>query len=119
MADRGAAPTAGARGSGAEEHYRLRWYVAGQTSKSSSAIANLQRICEQHLEGRYTIEVIDLIERPQPARGEEILAIPTLVRQLPTPMRTIIGDLSDTDRVVLVGLQIVPVSGAAGSPDGS
>jgi len=97
---------------GAEDQYRLRLYVAGQTAKSVAAIANLRRICEEHLAGRYKIEVIDLIERPQLARGDEILAIPTLVRRIPAPMRKIIGDLSDTQRV-LVGLQIVAPTSAA------
>ena len=94
------------------ELWRLKLYVAGQTPRSLAAIANLKRICEQHLAGRYSIEMIDLLERPQLARGDEIFAIPTLVRQLPEPMRKIIGDLSDTERV-LVGLQIVPPAPAA------
>jgi circadian clock protein KaiB len=87
--------------------WRLRLYVAGPSPKSLTAFANLKRLCETHLEGRYEIEVIDLVEHPRLARGDEIIAIPTLVRQLPSPMRKIIGDLSDTDRV-LVGLQLVP-----------
>ncbi|MGO9906219.1 MAG: circadian clock KaiB family protein [Solirubrobacteraceae bacterium] len=93
---------------GSEEHWRLKLYVAGQTPRSVAAIANLRRICEENVAGRYTIEVIDLIERPQLARDDQIFAIPTLVRQIPIPMRKIIGDLSDTERV-LVGLQIIPV----------
>ena len=87
--------------------WRLRLYVAGQTPKSLSAFANLKRICETHLAGRYEIEVIDLVINPQLASGDQILAIPTLVRQLPAPMRKIIGDLSNTERV-LVGLDLRP-----------
>ena len=88
--------------------WRLRLYVAGETPRSTLAVSNLRAICEQHLSGRYEIEVIDLLVRPQLARGDEIFAIPTLVRRLPLPLRTIVGDLSDTERV-LVGLQIVPL----------
>ena len=80
--------------------------MAGQTPKSIKAFANLKKICEEHLKGRYTIEVIDLLENPQLAKGDQILAIPTLVRKLPEPIRKIIGDLSNTQRV-LVGLNIV------------
>jgi circadian clock protein KaiB len=98
---------AGRPDAGSEGQWRLKLYVAGQTPKSVTAIANLRRICEEHVAGRYTIEVIDLIERPQLARDDQIFAIPTLVRQIPIPMRKIIGDLSDTERV-LVGLQIIP-----------
>ena len=83
----------------------LRLYVAGQTPKSLAAFANLKKICEQHLPGQYRIEVVDLLENPQLARDDQILAIPTLVRKLPEPIRKIIGDLSDTERV-LVGLQL-------------
>jgi circadian clock protein KaiB len=90
-----------------QERWRLRLYVAGQTPKALRAFANLQRICEEHLAGRYEIEVIDLLEHPQLARGDEIIAVPTLVRQLPEPITKIIGDLSDTERV-LVGLQLMP-----------
>ena len=90
-----------------EGHWRLKLYIADQTPNSVAALANLRRICEEHVAGRYTIEVIDLIERPQLARGDQIFAIPTLVRQLPVPLRKIVGDLSDTERV-LVGLQIIP-----------
>lgn len=89
-------------------HYNLRLYVAGQTPKSLSAIANLKSICEEHLAGRYTVQVIDLLENPQLAAGDQILAVPTLVRHLPPPIKRVIGSLSDTDRV-LVGLDIVPV----------
>jgi circadian clock protein KaiB len=88
-----------------EGHYNLRLYVAGQTPKSLSAIANLKKICEEHLAGMYTIEVIDLLVRPQLAAGDQILAVPTLVRRLPQPIKRIIGNLSDTERV-LVGLDI-------------
>jgi circadian clock protein KaiB len=89
--------------------YELRLYVAGQTSKSLTAFANLQKICEEYLAGRYRIEVIDLVKNPQLARGDQILAIPTLVRKLPQPIKKIIGDLSDTLRV-LVGLDIRPAN---------
>ena len=85
----------------------LRLYVAGQTPKSLAAFANLKRVCEEHLAGKYQIEVIDLVANPQLAKGDQILAIPTLVRKLPEPIRKIIGDLSDTERV-LVGLQLRP-----------
>jgi circadian clock protein KaiB len=85
--------------------WKLRLYIAGQTSKSLTAISNLNRLCEEHLAGQYAIEVIDLLEHPQLAEGDKIVAVPTLVRQLPEPMRRIIGDLSDTDKT-LVGLQL-------------
>jgi circadian clock protein KaiB len=91
------------------DFYDLRLYVAGQTPKSVSALANLKRFCESHLAGKYRIEVIDLVENPKLARGDQILAIPTLVRRLPEPIRKIIGDLSNTERVV-VGLDIRPRS---------
>lgn len=94
-----AAPTA--------EQWNLRLYVAGQSPKSLRAFANLKRMCEEHLPEQYQIEIIDLIADPQLAAGDEIVAIPTLVRRLPSPMRKIIGDLSDEDRV-LVGLQLRP-----------
>ena len=90
-----------------EPTYRLRLYVAGETPKSLRAFANLKRICEEHLAGEYVIEVIDLRENPALARGDEILAVPTLVRHLPEPIIKIIGDLSDTEKV-LVGLALVP-----------
>lgn len=90
-----------------EKAWELRLYVAGQTPKSIKAFANLKKICEEHLKGRYRIEIIDLLENPTLARGDQILAIPTLVRKLPPPIRKIIGDLSDTERV-LVGLDIRP-----------
>ena len=87
------------------EIWRLRLYVAGQTPRSLAAFANLKQICETHLKGLYRIEVIDLVERPNLSKGDQILAIPTLVRRLPQPMRKIIGDLSDTENV-LVGLDL-------------
>jgi len=85
--------------------YHLRLYVAGQTRKSIAAMSNLKRVCEEHLPGRYDIEVIDLLKNPQLAAGDQILAIPTLVRRLPAPLKRIIGDLSNTEKV-LVGLDI-------------
>jgi circadian clock protein KaiB len=90
-----------------KDFWDLRLYVAGQTPKSVAAIANLQKFCDQHLAGKYRIEVVDLVPNPQLARTDQILAIPTLVRRLPSPMRKIIGDLSNTERV-LVGLEILP-----------
>ncbi len=91
------------------EIWELRLYVAGQTARSVRALANLTRICEDHLAGRYRIEVIDLLREPQLARGDQILAIPTLVRKLPVPVRKIIGELSNTESV-LVGLDLRPQS---------
>jgi circadian clock protein KaiB len=85
--------------------YTLRLYVAGKTPRSVAALDNLKKICEEHLAGRYKLQVVDLLENPQLARGDQILAIPTLVRQIPLPMRRIIGDLSNTERV-LVGLDL-------------
>jgi circadian clock protein KaiB len=87
------------------ETWDLKLYVAGKTTKSQTAFANLKKICEEHMQGRYRIEVIDLLENPQLAAGDQILAIPTLVRRLPEPIRKIIGDLSNTERV-LVGLDL-------------
>jgi len=87
------------------EIWKLRLYVAGQTPKSIRAFANLKVLCEEHLKGRYRIEVIDLMENPQLARGDQIVAVPTLIRKLPQPVRKIIGDLSDSVRV-LVGLDV-------------
>ena len=87
--------------------FLLRLYVAGQTPKSMTAFANLKNICEEHLAGRYEIEVVDLLKNPKLARGDQILAIPTLVRKLPEPVRKIIGDLSNTERV-LIGLDLLP-----------
>jgi circadian clock protein KaiB len=88
----------------------LRLYVAGQTPKCMAALVNLKRLCEEHVAGQYRIEVIDLLENPQLARGDQILAIPTLVRKLPTPIRKLIGDLSNAERT-LVGLQLRPHKG--------
>ena len=88
-----------------QEVWNLRLYVAGQTPKSIRAFANLKVLCEKHLKGRYRIEVVDLMEKPQLARGDQIVAIPTLVRKLPQPVRKIIGDLSNSDRA-LVGLDL-------------
>jgi len=88
--------------------YELRLYVAGQTPKSRAAFANLKRICETHLSGQYRIEVIDLMKTPQLAAGDQIFAVPTLVRRLPEPIKKIIGDLSNEERV-LVGLDVQPV----------
>ena len=87
------------------DFWYLRLYVAGQSPKSLRAFANLKALCAEHLEGRYEIEIIDLVEHPELARSDDILAIPTLVRRLPAPLRKVIGDLSDTERV-LVGLRI-------------
>lgn len=87
------------------ERFVLRLYIAGQTPRCVRAFTNLKRICEQHLADRYRIEIIDLLENPQLARGDQILAVPTLVRQLPEPVKKIIGDLSNTERV-LVGLDL-------------
>jgi circadian clock protein KaiB len=92
---------------GRRPEWELRLYVAGQTARSLQAFANLKRICEEHLAGKYEIEVIDLVKNPQLAKGDQILALPTLVRKLPEPVRKIIGDLSNTDRV-LVGLDLRP-----------
>jgi circadian clock protein KaiB len=87
--------------------WNLRLYVAGQTPKSLTALANLKRICDEHMNGQYAIEIIDLMENPQLAQRDQIVAIPTLVRELPSPLKRIIGDLSNTERV-LVGLDVVP-----------
>jgi circadian clock protein KaiB len=89
------------------EVWQLRLYVAGQTPKSLTAFSNLKKICEEHLTGRYTIEIVDLLQYPQLAAGDQIVAIPTLVRKLPEPLRKIVGDLSNTERT-LVGLQLRP-----------
>ncbi len=90
-----------------QEVWELRLYVAGQTPRSLTAFANLKQLCEEHLAGRYQIEVIDLLENPKLGQGDQILAIPTLVRKLPEPVKKIIGDLSNTERV-LVGLDLRP-----------
>jgi len=89
--------------------YELRLYIAGKTSKSQTALANLTKYCEEYLEGEYKIEVIDLLVQPQLAEGDQIFAIPTLVRKVPKPIRKIIGDLSNEEKV-LVGLDIRPVN---------
>jgi len=89
------------------ESWELRLYVAGATPRATTALENLKKICEEHLAGKYSIEVIDLLRNPKLARGDQILALPTLVRKLPEPVRKIIGDLSDTERV-LVGLDLRP-----------
>lgn len=110
------APPNGKRASGATKQqgvatkqpaWNLKLYVAGQTPKSMTAFTNLKKICEEHIKDEYSIEVIDLLKNPTLARGDQILALPTLVRRLPEPIRKIIGDLSQTEKV-LVGLDIVP-----------
>ncbi|HET6145944.1 MAG TPA: circadian clock KaiB family protein [Polyangia bacterium] len=93
--------------------WKLRLYVAGETAKSVAAFSNLKRICEEHLRGRYRIEVVDLLQNPKLARGDQILALPTLVRQLPPPVKKIIGDFSNTERV-LVGLDLRHVTSPGG-----
>ena len=94
------------------ERWDLRLYTAGQSPKSLAALSNLKRICDQHLAGRYSIEVIDLMKNPRLAKDDEIVAIPTLVRKLPAPLRKVIGDLSNEERA-LVGLQLRPHKGEA------
>ncbi len=94
-------------GSRKDAAWNLRLYVAGQTPRAIKAFINLKKICEEHLAGKYSIEVIDLLKSPQLARGDQILAVPTLVRKLPEPVRKIIGDLSNTERV-LIGLDLRP-----------
>ena len=96
------------KANGNPDVWQLRLYVAGQTPKSVTAFANLKKLCEENLPGRYQIEVIDLLQQPQLAAGHQIVAIPTLVRKLPEPLRRIVGDLSNADRT-LVGLQLRPV----------
>jgi circadian clock protein KaiB len=96
-----------ARKKPAADEWILRLYVAGQTARAVAALRNLETICQEHLAGRYRIEVIDLLKQPQLARGDQIVAVPTLVRHLPTPMKKIIGDLSNEERV-LVGLDLRP-----------
>jgi circadian clock protein KaiB len=90
--------------------WELRLYVAGMTPTSIRAFENLKRLCEKHMHGAYKIQVVDLLERPMLARGDQIIAVPTLVRRLPTPVKKIIGDLSNTERV-LVGLDLRPAGG--------
>ena len=102
------AETKAGKGRSASQHNRqwqLRLYVAGQTPKCLTAFANLKKLCEEHMGGNYHIEIVDLLQHPQLAKGDQILAIPTLVRKLPEPVRKIIGDLSNTERV-LVGLDL-------------
>lgn len=91
-----------------EQTWELRLYIAGKTPKSVSALSNLKRYCEEHLQGKYKIEVIDLLLQPQLAEGDQIFAVPTLVRKVPVPIRKIIGDLSNEEKV-LVGLNIIPL----------
>jgi circadian clock protein KaiB len=91
----------------AAEVWILKLYVAGQTKKSIAAFANLKKICDEHLAGKYSIEIVDLLKNPTLAKGDQILAIPTLVRQLPPPVKKLIGDLANTERVI-VGLDITP-----------
>lgn len=98
---------AGSAGKTKLVNYMLRLYIAGQTPKSVAAFANLKKICEEHLAGRYKLQVIDLLINPHLAGGDQILAIPTLVRRLPMPVRKVIGDLSNTERV-LIGLDLLP-----------
>lgn len=101
---------AGANGNGKERLLELRLYVAGQTPKSLAALSNLKKICTEHLKGKYKLHVIDLVKTPQLAQNDQILAIPTLVRKLPEPIRKIIGDLSDQNKV-LVGLNLLETEG--------
>jgi circadian clock protein KaiB len=95
------------QGQDRKKQWELRLYVAGQTSRSVSALENLKKICEEHLAGEYSIEVIDVVKNPQLARGDQIIAVPTLVRKLPQPVRKILGDLSQTEKV-LIGLDLRP-----------
>jgi circadian clock protein KaiB len=104
--DAGISPRAGTRET-CDESWDLRLYVTGQSPNSIRAIENLRRACEEHVPGRYRIEVVDLLENPRLAADDQILAVPTVVRKLPVPIRKIVGDLSDTDRL-LVGLQVRP-----------
>jgi len=97
------------QGNSKNEIWELRLYVAGQTPNSITAFENLKKICEDHLEGKYRIEVIDLLKKPQLAKDHQIIAVPTLIRKLPTPVKKIIGNLSDTERV-LVGLDLRKVT---------
>ena len=96
-----------------EDLWILRLYIAGQTDRARAAIENLERICEEHLAGKYRLEVVDLTKNPTLARGDQILAVPTLVRRLPPPVKKIIGDLSNTERV-LVGLNLQAAKGSNG-----
>jgi circadian clock protein KaiB len=105
------APPRKSRGAAGKPEWQLKLYVAGNTAKSSAALENLKRLCEEHLQGRYSIEVVDLLVNPQLAAGDQILAVPTLVRKFPEPIRKIIGDLSNEQRV-LVGLDVKPLPAA-------
>lgn len=107
MKKRSTKPPAPAGPAATTETWELRLYVAGQTPRSVAAFTNLKKLCEEHLRGRYKIEVIDLLQQPQLAAGDQILAIPTLVRKLPEPLRRVIGDLRNTERT-LVGLNLRP-----------
>ena len=100
------------------ETWELRLYVAGKSPKSVAAFANLKRLCDEHLAGRYRIEVVDLLQNPQLAAGDQIVAIPTLIRKLPEPLRRIVGDLSDAERT-LVGLQLRPRKSGSRAPPAS
>jgi circadian clock protein KaiB len=102
------APLESTSGTAKPGFWELRLYVAGRTARSVAAYENLERICEEHLQGKYSIEVVDLLEHPRLARDDQIVAIPTLVRKLPEPIRKVIGDLSNVERT-LVGLQLRPV----------
>ncbi len=102
----------GRESAGSRDFWELRLYVAGQTEKSLRAFENLKKMCEENLKGKYRIEIIDLLKNPQLARGDQIIAIPTLVRRLPPPLRKIVGDLSNTERT-LVGLDIRPAKTGA------
>src|SRR5947209_2620094 len=96
--------------SASPERYVLRLYVTGSTPRSSKAIQNIRALCEEHLPGRYVLEVVDIHQQPSLARGEQIIAAPTLIKKLPAPLRKVVGDLSDTTRV-LMGLDIRPFTG--------
>lgn len=102
------AAKSGGKGAPPEAEWQLRLYVAGQTARSAAALENLKKLCETHLAGRYHIEVIDLLVNPRLAAGDQILAVPTLVRKFPEPIRKIIGDLANSERV-LVGLDVQPL----------
>jgi circadian clock protein KaiB len=104
-------------GDQARAEWDLRLYVAGGSERSVTAVANLRRICETYLQGRYRIEVVDLLQNPRLSREDQIVAIPTLVRRLPRPVRKLIGDLSDTERT-LVGMQLRPARTTQGEPHG-
>ncbi len=109
MKDTQAKKKKAAKQESAEDIWILKLYVAGQTSKSLAAFANLKKICEEHLAGKYRIEIVDLLKNPQLAKGDQIIAVPTLVRQLPPPVKKIIGDLANKERV-LIGLDVVPAA---------